>query len=264
MALVMISITVFAQSPTDPAKNFNVFTLNNATLKIKSSEGPIAIGGDLIIDGNYKVATSNAGNFTVNKTKIGLLVNGKVTYKSGSLEVNSNAYANIGNEIGSTVWYSSNTNRPDPIRITPNSIYNSTPSIQLQANAPSLGVSVSNNPVFQSNLLDFEDAFQNMKASSQSISQSTQNVKLTNPSGQSIPITNLPSQVKINLQNGINYWNITAADLNAVQVLDFTSNKPTATKVLIINVDAAGTFDWKVWNLKIVHILCIIFTIPPN
>ncbi len=249
LAFTLANISVFAQSPTDPAKNFNIFTLGNTTLKTNETQGPIAIGGDLTIEGSYQVATKNAGNFVVNNVKIGLLVNGKVNYQSGSsLQVNSNGYVKIGNSTSSTVWYADPNNATPPIRITPNSNYNSSPIIMLQANAPTLGVSVNNNPVFQSNLLDFASAFQNMKASSLSISQNTPNVQLTTPNGQSIPNTNLPNQVKINLQNGLNYWNITAADLNAVQVLDFTSNKPTATKVLIINVDAAGTFDWKVWN----------------
>ncbi len=249
VTIVFASSILVAQSPTDSAKNFNIFTLGNATLKTNQTQGPIAIGGDLTIDGNYQIATLNAGTFEVNNAKIGLLVNGKVNYQSGSsLQVNSNGYLKIGNATGSTVWYADPNNATPPIRITPNSNYNSSPIIMLQANAPTLGVSVNNNPVFQSNLLDFANAFQTMKASSQSISQNTPNVQLTTPNGQSIPNTNLPSQVKINLQNGLNYWNITAADLNAVQVLDFTSNKPTASKVLIINVDAAGTFDWKVWN----------------
>jgi choice-of-anchor A domain-containing protein len=248
-AFIMLGFTMFAQSPTDPAKNFNVFTLGNTTLKTNESQGPIAIGGDLTIEGSYQVATQNAGTFEVNSLKIGLLVNGKVNYQSGSaLKVNSNGYVKIGNSTGSTVWYADPNNATPPIKITPNSNYNSSPIIMLQASAPTLAVSVNNNPVFQPDLLDFASAFQTMKASSISISQNTQTVKLTDPNGLSIPNTNLPNQVKINLQNGLNYWNISAADLNAVQVLDFTSNKPTATKVLIINVDAAGTFDWKVWN----------------
>ena len=248
LIIVFSSSTIIAQSPTDPAKDFNVFTLGNSTLKTNETEGPIAIGGDLTIDGNYQVAIHNAGTFKVNNVKIGLLVNGKVNYQSGSsLQVNSNGYVKIGNSTGSTVWYADPNNATPPIRITPTSNYNSSPIIMLQANAPTLGVSVNNNPVFQSNLLDFASAFQTMKASSLSISQCTANVQLTNPNGQSIATTNLPNQVKINLQNGINYWNITAADLNAVQIITF-NNKPSASKVLVINVDASGTFNWNVWN----------------
>ena len=246
--ITFVAGSSFAQSPTDPAKNFNVFTLGNTTLTTNESEGPIAIGGDLTINGSYQVAIHNAGTFLVNNVPIGLLVNGKVNYQSGnSLQVNSNAYVKIGNANGSTVWYADQNNATPPIRITPGSDYNGSPRIMLQANAPTLGVSVNNNPVFQSNLLDFAAAFQTMKASALSISACTPNVQLTNPNGQSIPTTNLPSQVKINLQNGINYWNITGAQLNSVQQLTFNS-APTAGKVLVINVDASGTFNWDVWN----------------
>jgi choice-of-anchor A domain-containing protein len=176
--IVFASSGLVAQSSTDPAKNFNIFTLGNTTLKSNESEGPIAIGGDLTIEGNYQVATNNAGTFEVNNAKIGLLVNGKVNYQSGSsLQVNSNGYVKIGNTTGSTVWYADPNNATPPIRITPNSNYNSSPIIMLQANAPSLGVSVNNNPVFQSNLLDFANAFQEMKTSSLDISQNTPNVQ---------------------------------------------------------------------------------------
>ena len=172
LIIVFSSSTIIAQSPTDPAKDFNVFTLGNSTLKTNETEGPIAIGGDLTIDGNYQVAIHNAGTFKVNNVKIGLLVNGKVNYQSGSsLQVNSNGYVKIGNSTGSTVWYADPNNATPPIRITPTSNYNSSPIIMLQANAPTLGVSVNNNPVFQSNLLDFASAFQTMKASSLSIYQ---------------------------------------------------------------------------------------------
>ena len=239
----------FAQSPTVPAKNFNVFTLGNTTLTTNESEGPIAIGGDLTITGSYQVAIHSAGNFLVGNKPIGLLVNGKVNYQSGnSVQVLSNAYVKIGNANGSTVWYADQNNATPPIRITPNSNYNSSPRIELNSNAPSLGVSVNNNPVFQSNLLDFNAAFQTMKASSLSISQCTQNIQLTNPNGQSITNATLTNQVKINLQNGINYWNITGAQLNSVDEISFNNVKPSASKVLVINVDASGTFNWDVWN----------------
>lgn len=249
MLLTLASTLLFAQSPTAPAKNFNVFTLGNTTLINNESEGPVAIGGDLTIAGSYQVAIHNTGTFKVNNVTIGLLVNGKVNYQSGnSLQVNNNGYVKIGNANGSTVWYADQNNATPPIRVTPSSDYNGSPRIMLQVNAPTLGVSVNNNPVFQSNLIDFPAAFQTMKASSLSISQCTPNIQLTNSNGQSIPTTNLPNQVKVNLQNGINYWNITGAQLNSVDEISFNNNKPSASKVLVINVDASGTFNWDVWN----------------
>ncbi|CAM3980771.1 collagen-binding domain-containing protein [Flavobacterium antarcticum] len=249
LVLTFAGTLLFAQSPTAPAKNFNVFTLGNTTLINNESEGPIAIGGDLTIAGSYQVAAHSPGTFSVNNVKIGLLVNGKVNYQSGNaVQVLSNGYVKIGNANGSTVWYADQNNATPPIRITPNSNYNSSPRIELNSNAPSLGVSVNNNPVFQANLLDFNAAFQTMKASSLSISQCTQNIQLTNPNGQSITNTTLTNQVKINLQDGTNIWNLTGAQLNSVDEISFNNVKPSASKVLVINVDASGTFNWDVWN----------------
>lgn len=238
----------YGQSPTAPAKGFNTFVENNLTLITNENEGPIACGGNLTLKNNYQVAVHNAGTFMVNNVKIGLLVGGKVNYEGGNaLQINSNGYVKIGTSAGSTVWYYDQNNAASPIRITPGSDYNGSPRIMLQANANQLGVNSGNNPVFQSGVLDFADAFSKMRTASASIAQCTHNAQITNPNGQSIANTNLPNQIKINMQNGINYFNITGADLNNVQNFTFNS-QPSASKILIINVNAAGTFNWNVWS----------------
>jgi len=238
-----------AQSPTEGAKGFNIFTENGLTLITNETEGPVACGGDLTIKGSYQVAIHNPGTFTVGGVKIGLLVNGKVNYTSGNaVQVQSNTYVKIGNSTGSTVWYYDQNNATPPIRVTPTSGgYNGSPRIELQANSPQLGVGVNNNPVFQGGLLDFSAAFQTLRTKSSAISQCTANANITNANGATIPHTNMPGQIKINLADGINYFNITGADLNAVQNIIF-NNPPSASKVLVINVDAAGTYNWNVWN----------------
>lgn len=245
--ITLLSI-VYSQSPTLPAKGFNVFIENNMSLTTNESEGPVACGNDLTVNGNYQVATNHGGDFLVGGKKIGLLIGGKVNYQSGNqLQVNQNTYVKIGNGQGSNVWYYDQNNAASPIRITPSSNYDSSPRIMLQANSNQLNVGVNNNPVFEGNLIDFASAFQTMRTSSASIAQCTGNATLTNPNGQSIPTTNLPNQVKINLQNGVNYLNVTGADMNNVQVFTY-NQQPNASKILVINVDAAGTFNWNVWN----------------
>ena len=239
-----------AQSPTSPALGFNIFTENNATLNTNESEGSVAIGGNLILKGNYRVSIHDCGDFTNNGLKIGLLVEGKIDFnsKNGRLYVNSNYYAKIGNGNNTKVWYKDQNNAASPIRITKINNYNSSTRVHLQANATTLGnVSETNNPVIESGLIDFSTAFQTMRNSSTNISQNSHNAQLTNPNGQSISNTNLPNQVKINLQDGINYLNITGSDLNNVNVFTY-NNQPSSSKVLVINVDATGTFNWDVWN----------------
>ena len=117
----------------------------------------------------------------------------------------------------------------------------------LQANSNQLNVGVNNNPVFEDNLIDFSSAFQEMRNIASSIAQCNGNAQLTNPNGQPISTTNLPNQVKINLQDGINYLNVSGADMNSVQVFTY-NQQPSASKILVVNVDASGTFNWNVWN----------------
>ena len=250
VSLLIISHLTYSQSPTAPALGFNVFTENNATLNTNESEGSVAIGGNLILNGNYRVNIYNCGNFTVGGIKVGLVVNGKIDFanSNGQLSVNNNYYAKIGDGTGAYVWYTDQNNATSPIRITEGNNYNSNTRIMLQANAPTLGnVSASNNPVIEGNLIDFTTAFATMRSTSTSISQNANNAQLTNSNGQSISNTNLSGQVKINMQNGVNYLNITGTDLNNVTNFIF-NNQPTANKILVVNVNAPGTFNWNVWN----------------
>ncbi|SEE58729.1 collagen-binding domain-containing protein, partial [Polaribacter dokdonensis] len=236
------------QTPTEAALGFNVFTLEGLQLSTNETEGSVATGGDLTLSGNYQITTNDPGSFQVNNVPVGLVVGGKVNYQSGnSLQINQNTYVKIGNSNGSTVWYKDQNNAFSPIRITKNSSYNSSPRINLQANANQLNVSSTNNPVFESNVIDFASAFQTLRGNSTNLSQYANNAQLTNPNGQPISNTNLPNQVKINLQAGVNYLNVTGSDLNNVSVFTY-NNKPSATNILVINVDAAGSFDWSVWN----------------
>lgn len=245
-SFLLYSIYGTAQNPTSPAKDFNIFVENNLTLKTNESEGPVAVGGDLTIAGGYQVAIQNGGTFLVNGVKIGLLVGGKVNYNSGTLQVNQNSYLKIGNSTGSTVWYYDQNNAASNIRVTPGP-YEASSKIMLQTNANNLGVSSINNPVFQSGLLDFAEAFQTMRTEALSLAACQHNAQITNANGIPISNTNLPNQIKINLQNGVNIFNVTGADMNNVQVLTY-NNTPAQDKVLLINVDAPGTFTWNVWN----------------
>lgn len=248
LVLMLLSAAAQSQSPTAPALGYNVFVQKDAVLTTNETEGPVAIGRDLTIAGNYQVSTNQSGSFLSGSLKVTLLVGGKVNYNNGVLQVNQNGYIKIGDSTNTfKVWYKDNNNAYSPIRITPSSNYNAGSRINLQANALSLGVSATVNPVFQGGLVDFAAAFNQMKMSSVSISGCTDNAVLTNPNGAIIPHTALPSQVKITLNTGVNVLNITGADLNSMQILTF-NNQPSATRILVVNVNAAGTFNWNVLN----------------
>jgi choice-of-anchor A domain-containing protein len=242
------SLGVKAQSPTAPALGFNVFVQKNATLTTNETEGPVAIGRDLTIGGNYQVSTNQSGTFMSGPVKVTLVIGGRVNYNNGVLQVNQNGYVKIGDSANTNkVWYRDNNNAASPIRITPTSNYNSASRINLQANAVNLGVSAASNPVFQGGLIDFDAAFTQMKKSSISIAACADNAVITNPNGGIIPHTGLPGQIKITLNTGVNVLNVTGADLNNLSSITF-NNQPSATRILIINVNTADTFNWTTCN----------------
>lgn len=244
----IVSVLSYAQSPTAPALGFNVFVQKNATLTTNETDGPVAIGGQLYLGGNYQVATNSAGNYMVGGVKVSLLVGQGVNFSGNNLlQVNQNGYVKIGNGNNLTTWYRDLNNAASPIRITPANNYNSGSRIQMQANAVNLGVSATVNPVVESGLIDFADAFTTLKLNSTRMSICQHNVNLATPNGVVLGKNNLPSQVHLTLSTGINVFNINSRDINAVRILTF-KNAPSASRILLINVDASGVFNWDVWN----------------
>ena len=245
--LIFITLHTSAQSPTTPALGFNVFVQGNATLVSSETGGPVALGGDLTIGGNYNISTDNTGFFNVSGIPTTLVIGGKVNYSTGILTINQNGYIQIGDCSGSTVWYTDMSGYYSPMRITPGSDYNGTPRIELQVSANTIGVNAATNQVCQPYMIDFTSAFAQMKAHATCMSTLTDNATLTNPGGTIIAHIGLPPQVKITLNSGINVLNLSGADLNAVA--DFTyNNNPDATHILVINVNAPGTYTWQVYN----------------
>ncbi|MES2703996.1 MAG: collagen-binding domain-containing protein [Bacteroidota bacterium] len=243
----ILSGTSHAQSPTAAAKGFNVFLENGAKLINNETEGPVAMGGDLRIAGGYQVSTNYPGTFYVGGVRVTLVVGGRVYYESGSLQVNQSGYAKIGIPAGSTCWYTDMSGAYSPMRITPGSDYNGYPRLHLNVSSNTLGVSASVNPVFQAGVINFSEAFTTLRAKSACIGAMADNAVITNSAGTPIPHTGLPSQVKINLNTGINVLNVSGADFN--HITDFIYNTtPDASHVFIVNVNAAGAHTWSVPN----------------
>ena len=249
--LVSASLMVNAQSPTAPALDFNVFVKNGARLSTNVTEGPIATGGDLTLSGNYVIASKSAGTFKTANVGIGLVVGGKLVYSSGNQTYVNNGYVKLGNCTGSTVWYVDNNGAGSNLRVTSGK-FDAVPSINLQTSASRLGVSATNNPVCQGNLIDFAKAFSTMQANSKNMSAYPTYIEFTNPNG-NLKGTTIPSvvtngQIKVNLKTGSNVMNVTGAQLNSVTGNISFNNSPNANQILIINVNAPGTFNWNVWN----------------
>ena len=188
-------------------------------------------------------------NFEVTKTTQGTcpVVPGSNT---GLLTVvNPNYYTKIGDSNGSVAWYFDELNAPAPMRVTPNGTYNSSSRIQMNNSSPTYGVSAGNNPVYEANLIDFSSAFQGMRTNSTNLALNTNNAVLEDTSGNSITNTTLTNHTEIFLNNGVNYLNITGTDLNATNIFE-AQRVANSDRILIINVDAPGTFTWNVWEQR--------------
>jgi LruC domain-containing protein/choice-of-anchor A domain-containing protein len=238
------------QSPTAPALGFNVFVKNAATLSTNETDGPIAIGGDLTLKGNYVIAAQSAGTFKVGTTNIGLLIGGRINYTSGNQFYVNNGYVKLGNATGSTVHYKDNNGANSNLRIT-SGRYDANPSINLQTSAANLGVSATVNPVVQAGLIDFAKAFSTMQANSKIMAAMSTNIEFTNPNGDrkgsTLASVLTSGQVKVNLKDGVNVINTNAKEINTVDIITFNTT-PNAKRILVININAEGTFNWKVWN----------------
>jgi choice-of-anchor A domain-containing protein len=260
--LLVFTCTVKAQSPTSSAQGFNIFLKNGAKLATNETEGPIALGGDLEVAGNYQVNIHNNGTFAVGNIPIGLFVGGKVILTSGSLQVNSGRYVKIGNCASSNikVWYRDNNNAASNIYVTTSGgSYASTPNVNINSNATTWGtpeVSASNKPVCDANTstyLDFNAAFNTFQSNATSMAAcSAIGIDLTNPNG-NVHGTTISSvltggQFKINLSSGTNVLNCTGTELNSVTNGVTFNTQPDASHVLVINVNASGSFTWNVWN----------------
>ncbi|MEO6916516.1 MAG: LruC domain-containing protein [Chitinophagaceae bacterium] len=249
--LLTAASLVHAQSPTAPALGFNVFVKNSAKLVTNVTEGPVAMGGDLTLMGNYNVANKTAGTFKVSNVVIGLLIGGKINFSSGNQTYINNGYVKLGNGTGSTVFYKDNNGASSNLRITPGK-YDATPGLHLQTSAAKLGVSEKVNPVIESGLIDFTKAFASLQANAKMVASMATKIELTNPNGDrkgtKIPDVITNGQIKINLKSGTNVLNVTGEELNSVKGNITFNNAPDASRILVINVNAAGTFNWSVWN----------------
>jgi len=224
------TVSSVCNNPLSDALGYNAFVRYNTTVHGGDTEGPIALGGDLTIDGIITLAAQTAGSnfFNGDDQASSLVVNGKVIYNSGEGIHLNQGYVKVGDLNGSSVFDVDYNNASVNTRITSGN-YESKPRVQVQRKQ-------TQNSVTQANLIDFEAAFVLFEAKSISYSNMQPNVVVSNDN-------------KILLaQNVINVLNITGTELQNLPYLTF-ENKPNQDTPLIINVDASGDFEWNILNL---------------
>ena len=224
------------KSETDECNNgisaalgYNAFVQYGVSVASGDTEGPIALGGDLTLDGTFAIASHTGGTYYHNgeSQAAALVVNGKIIYKSNQGTTVNQGYVKIGNLDGSIVHDKDYNNARTNTRITAGG-FDQNPKIALQRNQEFSSID-------SGEIIDFNAAFAELNSTSSRYSNLTTNVIIENGN----KITLAP--------NTVNVLNLTGDQLN--NLTNFTyNNKPSKNSPLIINVNYKGDFIWNVLN----------------
>ncbi|WP_179319954.1 collagen-binding domain-containing protein [Winogradskyella helgolandensis] len=227
-----VSTPLNAQSdpvnPTAAATNFNVFTSGDAIAIKTESEGSWAVGGNLTLDGTLNIFGGNT-YYNGDSQPTALVVNGKVNYVSGRLQVLENNYIKIGDLSTSTIFEVDQNNVISNTRITPlGGHFDSTPSIALST--PQSSTSIAADPQ-----IDFTAAFNQFTAVSDYLSTLSTNVSWN---------SNEFSQGKLwvdLIPNATNVINLTVDEFNGFSEIKFNGLVPSETTPFIVNITAVSS-----------------------
>ncbi|SDM16899.1 collagen-binding domain-containing protein [Siphonobacter aquaeclarae] len=236
---LLTSHSSIAQNPLNDAKGFNVFVKGSASLSSNETEGPVAMGGDMNLVGNYQINVHNVGTYkSLKGNLVGLYIGGKVNYQSGNeTKVLNNRYLKIGNLTGSTLTIAGGSTKVHQQGSSPDSNPKIFVGFQQPATDPVL--------LADEEKIDFEEAFATMKATALNIANCENNVQLKNANGQPISFVPDNGQVKITLTAGKpNILAISGSELNKIVSITMDGPAPSLSTPLVINVNSVGTFNW--------------------
>ncbi|MCP2322647.1 choice-of-anchor A domain-containing protein/LPXTG-motif cell wall-anchored protein [Hamadaea flava] len=229
-------------------EGFLVLVEQDAQFWAHEVEGTVAVGGDLLVGGNFTTLTQSTNPFTIpgDGAPTALIVNGKVDLANSTagveMHVTGGGYMKIGDLSGVVVRDTDNNNASALTRLVPADDYNAKPDVEVAVHQPasSVGPTVP---------LDVAGLFPTYRSiSTQLATICPENVTPTNSAGNPLTSPYAPgTRAFVTLTPGeANIWNVSAADLNNVTELTFT-NQPTADTPLIVNVDTTGVggdFAW--------------------
>ncbi|MGC5011115.1 collagen-binding domain-containing protein [Streptosporangium sp. DT93] len=248
-ALIAGSASVHA--PLNPVSGNNGFTVvveGDTRLNSNENEGTLAVGGDLILTGDYRVAGQTAGTFVVagDARPTALVVGGRIDFAqsspTGRLSVLSNAYVKIGDLTDTFVVDVDGNGALVNTRINATGDYDAPARVELTVRQPAASVG----PV---SVIDFAALFATYRQRAADLALCANTVILRDGNGVPLPGNVVPpgSNVRINLTDGItNVLQIDAANLNNIANLIF-DDLPTATAPLLVVVDTTavgGDFTW--------------------
>ena len=228
--------------PTLDAKGFNVFVQQNLLLNNGHVDGAVAAGGNVTLDGAVTIAMNNPGDYpngSNNVNNYGMVIGGKMVYTSGGQSKVNNGYIRLGDASGSKIWEKDPNNANVNLRITSNAKtgftgYNSNPALQLQRIQSAASATTASG-------LNFTNAFNSILQSSATIASFTATsscamkmiLKSCGSGSNSITLTD----------NKVNVININGSQFASIGKITFT-NKPTAARPVIININQTGNLNW--------------------
>lgn len=226
-------------NPVSPALGFNVFARNNVTLQAGDTHGPLAMGGNLVLNGNTIMSMNTTGTYpngAGNNDNYGLVIAGRVIFTSGNTSTLNKGILRIGDTTGAQLWYRDNNNNPTNLQVTSGG-YNSNPRVQLQRVQPDSATLPHN--------INFAQAFSQMITYSNYISGYNNSTACNSMLNRiTIPASNNPH---ISLSDTkVNYISLTTAqltDLNNQGSIIF-DDAPSAARIVVINVEGTGSYSF--------------------
>ena len=250
---IFLSQIVSAQNPISGNQGFQILSEGNFTFTNGTHvHAPLAVGGNLILNTSSfaSINMDGVGSYIFpgdGSTTTSLLVKGGITWSNGYASVLGTKYIHIGSITGSASGDNGNNSNTQ--------VY---PSGKSYNNSKRIENTIDQTPnpaVFQTvttSAFDFTTVFDNYRTNSTNLSNCTANVQLqTSSSGGNITnnVVSSSQTVYINsLINGVNYLNLTTASLNNINGITFNA-RPSASKVLIINVPITANFVWNNSNM---------------
>lgn len=238
--------------PLEGALDFNMFIENDTTLSSLESEGPLATGGNLILQGTYNVSIHSSGTFIDEGDTVpaALVVGGQVDFDqddtdSSILRILNGGYAKVGDLTGTDVLTTdSNSASVNTRLVAAGAGYDSAPRVELTVRQPAESVG-------ETSPIDFDAAFADFRERSATLTACPSNVTMRDASGAAVASGDVQpeQQITIELTDGqTNVLNLTGEDLDNMSNLTFL-NQPSASAPLLINIDTSGSggdFDWDV------------------
>lgn len=259
LALGTAGTAPFAQAatvtlnPLDPALGFNAFVEDQTVLASTEAEGPIATGGDLLIEGSYNVMIhTGTGSYTApgDSSPSALVVGGRIDFgvdpATSVVRILNGGYVKVGDLSGTDVLNTDmNDANVNTRLVSEGAGYDSTPRVELTAQQPISSVGPTS-PI------DFDAAFAQLRENSALLVGCASTVTMRDASGAAVAKGQVApgQQIRIDLEPGqTNVLEVTGEDLNNMADLVFPGVRPSADTPLLINVDTSGTggeFDWVV------------------